>query len=81
MPKSTTTSIRLPTQLVDQLEHASSSLQRGKNWIIIRALEEYLASLNKESLMVEAKRQSLIANQADQKNDTWDEEMDTSGWT
>lgn len=80
MAKGTTTSVRLPPQLVDQLEHACISLHRGKNWIIIRALEEYLSTLSKQSLMVEAKRQSILASKEDKKNETWDEDTDTSGW-
>ena len=78
MAKSTTTSVRLPSQLVDQLEHASSSLHRGKNWIIVKALETYLGHLNQQTLQLEAKRQSLLAAKEDQVS--WDDEADTSGW-
>ncbi|MBV8801564.1 MAG: hypothetical protein JO131_01115 [Gammaproteobacteria bacterium] len=80
MTKSTTTSVRLPSQLVDQLEYASSSLHRGKNWIIVKALEEYLKHFNQETLQQEAKRQSLLANKEDQVHSAWDEDADISGW-
>lgn len=80
MTKSMTTSVRLPKQLVDQLETASSSLHRGKNWIIIKALEEYLGNLNKQYLQLEARRQSILASNQEKINPTWDEDTDTSGW-
>jgi predicted DNA-binding protein len=36
-----TTSIRLSPELRNQLEEAASSLHRGKNWIITKALEDF----------------------------------------
>jgi predicted transcriptional regulator len=80
MKRGTNTSVRLPPQLVDQLEHAATSLHRGKNWIIVKALEEYLGNMDKQMLRAEAKRQSIIATQAAKKNEAWDEDTDTTGW-
>lgn len=37
-------------------------MNKGKNWIINRALEEYLERHNKTHLRQEAKRQSLLAS-------------------
>lgn len=80
MTKGTTTSVRLPPKLLDQLENVSVTLHRGKNWIIIKALEEYLGHFNKQALIGEARRQSILASKEDQQYDTWDEDTDTSGW-
>ncbi len=76
----TTTSIRLPPNLRSELEDASQKLHRGKNWLIIKALEGYLANLRKTSLKVEAHRQSLLASQMDGDTEIWAENTDTSGW-
>lgn len=81
MIRGTITSIRLSPKLCSQLEKASRKLQRGKNWIINHALEEYLAKLGQQKLMDEAHRQSVLASQKDTKeNKPWDEDSDTSGW-
>lgn len=76
----TTTSIRLPAGLRVELEHASEQMHRGKNWLIIQALESYLAGLKNQSLAAEARRQSILASQADTDSEIWFENTDTSGW-
>lgn len=60
---SITTSVRIEQQLARRLERAAVRLARGKNWIISRAIEEYLAKANHDSLAVEARRQSMAAAQ------------------
>jgi predicted transcriptional regulator len=58
---SITTSVRIEQQLARRLERAATRLARGKNWIISKALEEYLAKANRDSLAAEARRQSMAA--------------------
>jgi predicted transcriptional regulator len=77
----TTTSIRLSPALREQLEAASHTLHRGKNWIIAQALVEYLGRLEYSTLAKEAQRQSLLSNQADADIQIWQDNTDTSGWT
>lgn len=80
MAQTQTTSVRLPQKLRTQLEIASQNLHRGKNWIIIQALEEYLMKADQNKLAQEARRQSLLAAQHSE-NDIWEQNTDTSGWT
>lgn len=78
-----TTSIRLPQKLRIELDEAAHSLHRGKNWIITRALEEYLSKLDLTKLAKEAKQQSILASKADKtdsENKLWEDNSDTSGW-
>ena len=64
-----------------QLEHASQVLHRGKNWIIVQALQLYINQILDTKLIEEARRQSLLANQADTPEDaSWEDEMDDSAW-
>jgi predicted transcriptional regulator len=42
-----------------RLEATARQMNKGKNWILNRALEEYL--VRHESLAAEARRQSLLA--------------------
>lgn len=81
MIHSVTTSIRLPPKMRSELEKASHKLHRGKNWIIIQALEAYLSSINQVALAEEARRQSLLASQAeDEASRHWEDDTDTTGW-
>jgi predicted DNA-binding protein len=80
MAKGVTTSIRLESDLRDQLEHASQVLHRGKNWIIQQALQKYLAEMDFADLAKEARRQSLIACRA-ARDESWEDlEDDVEGW-
>jgi len=73
MAKSITTSFRLPPELKEQLEHAAQAMHRGKNWIIIQALQSYLAQLDNQLLAKEAKRQSRLASrQHSAEDDDWE---------
>jgi predicted transcriptional regulator len=78
-----TTSIRLTAELRQQLEEAANTMHRGKNWIITQALEDYFHKLNQQKLILEARRQSLLATQSenDKENNFWQDNTDTSGWT
>jgi predicted DNA-binding protein len=59
---SSTSSFRIPDDLKLKLERAASRLNKRKNWIINRALQEYLDRHEKEGLPAEARRQSLLAS-------------------
>lgn len=82
MNKGITTSIRLTPQLRQQLDYLSHSLHRGKNWIVIHALQEFIERNNHTLLAEEAKRQSLLASQykANEDEEIWEENVDTTGW-
>ena len=78
MSESITTSIRLTPKLRRALESKAKKEKRGKNWIISRALEDYLQQDGLTDLEAEAKRQSLIA--AQQPEDDWSEDADLAQW-
>lgn len=82
MTKGITTSIRLTPQLRQELEHLSHALHRGKNWIVIQALQEFIQKKNGPFLAEEVRRQSLLASQADTiaEETLWEENSDTTGW-
>lgn len=79
--KSVSTSIRIQARLAARLERVATRLSRGKNWIITRALEEYLAKVGQDEVAAEAKRQSLLASRGRAKADSfWSDHGDLSGW-
>jgi predicted DNA-binding protein len=82
MAKGMTTSIRLTPELRQQLDYLSHFLHRGKNWIIIQALKEFMNKNNYTFLLEEAKRQSLLASQCEINEDEkiWEENIDETGW-
>ena len=81
MPKTVTTSIRIPVELRHLLEQTARRLNRGKNWIIVQALREYLAKVGHENLREEARRQSLLASQQQtEEEEAWERAGDHSGW-
>jgi predicted transcriptional regulator len=64
-----------------RLEEAAEQLQRGKNRIIIEALEEFLDKVSRQRFLDEARRQSLLASaDSSADEDVWLEHADTSGW-
>ncbi|OAI49667.1 hypothetical protein AYO45_06900 [Gammaproteobacteria bacterium SCGC AG-212-F23] len=79
MKYGTTTSMRLPPELREQLEKTSRALHRGKNWVVREALQEYFVKHSQISLVEEAKRQSILVSQLESEK-PWDNESDTSGW-
>ncbi|MBP9692571.1 MAG: hypothetical protein KBD90_04485 [Alphaproteobacteria bacterium] len=82
MHKGITTSIRLTPELRQQLDYLSRSLHRGKNWIVIHALQEFIQKNNYTFLAEEAKRQSLLASRYETNEDEeiWEKNIDITGW-
>lgn len=82
MYKGITTSVRLTPELRQQLDYLSHSLHRGKNWIVIQALQEFISKHNYTILAEEAKRQSLLASQhtINEEEEIWEENIDVTGW-
>jgi predicted transcriptional regulator len=78
---SVTSSIRISPELRARLEEAAQQLQRGKNRIIIEALEEFLDKVSRQRFLDEARRQSLLASaESGGDEDVWLQHADTSGW-
>lgn len=79
--KATTTSIRLPPALRQRLEDTAHRLGRGKNWIVVRALEEYLAKGDDRAFVEEARRQSVQASAVvTPEEGFWEEAAETTDW-
>ena len=78
MSGSITTSIRLSPKLRRALELKAKKEKRGKNWIISRALENYLEHDAQFDLAAEARLQSQIA--AEQESDDWATDADLDQW-
>tara|TARA_R110002096_G_scaffold93944_1_gene211728 strand:- start:316 stop:564 length:249 start_codon:yes stop_codon:yes gene_type:complete len=71
---SSTTSIRLPKELSDELAQRARATKRGKNWIIKEALELYLLGNSQETLKEEARKQSLLASKRTPADAAWAEQ-------
>lgn len=80
MSASTTTSIRLPDELLARLVRAEKMLCHGKNWILKQALESFLEKLEKEDLKSEANRQALLANKTKFDDEAWFKAGDHEDW-
>jgi predicted DNA-binding protein len=79
--KSTTSSFRISEELQVRLDQTSRHLKRGKNWVITRALEDYLDKVGHDALAAEARRQSLLASGAVTEDEKfWRKRGDTAGW-
>jgi predicted DNA-binding protein len=79
--KSSTSSFRISEDLRIRLERTARHMGKGKNWLINRALEEYLNRAGGEALAVEAQRQSLAASGTATKDEEfWQKQVDTTGW-
>jgi predicted DNA-binding protein len=78
MSHSITTSIRLSPKLRRALELKAKKENRGKNWIISRALETYLEHDAQFDFAAEARRQSQIAAQQD--SEDWTTDADLGQW-
>ena len=79
--KAATTSIRLPPELRQRLEDTAHRLGRGKNWIVVRALEEYLAKGDERAFIEEARRQSVRASEGVTPDEVfWEEVTETTDW-
>ncbi len=78
---STTSSFRISDELRMRFEAVARDSGRGKNWILNRALEEYLDRLREDSLAADARRQSLLASAAPNPDaEFWSVQADHSGW-
>ena len=82
MTKGITTSIRLAPELRRQLDYLAHSLHRGKNWIVNQALQEFIYRNNHTLLAQEAQRQSLLASQMNNRQETeeWENSSDVTDW-
>ena len=79
--KSITSSFRISEELKIRLDQTSRHLKRGKNWVINRALEEYLEKVGRDALVAEAGRQSLLASEAVTEDERfWQKRADITGW-
>jgi predicted transcriptional regulator len=77
---SSTSSFRIPDELKARLDQAAEQMEKGKNWIINRALEEYLERHSQEALQAEARRQSLAASRHKWKDGEFWERMAVETW-
>lgn len=79
---SVTTSVRLDQSLARRLEREAARLSRGKNWIISKALEEFLSKRSGEEFLAEARRQSLRASRKRNRREEafWETAADARGW-
>src|SRR5215475_2452900 len=75
-------SVRISDELRYRLERTAKHLKKGKNWIINQALDEYLRKIDRDTLAVEAQRQSLLASSAEagEHSEFWEKASDTRGW-
>jgi len=79
--KSVTTSVRLPAELRNRLEITAARDRRGKNWVIVQALEAYLARNDQQSFVEEARRQSRRASATTYPDERfWEDIHDTTDW-
>ena len=79
--KSSTSSFRISDDLRIRLERTARHMGKGKNWLINRALEEYLNKAGVEGLEAEARRQSLAASGVSTKDEAfWQKQADTTDW-
>ena len=76
---SVTSSFRISKELQRALSDAAARTGKGKNAIIIEALVKYLNAMERESLAVEARRQSELVSRNEQDADCYGM-ADTSGW-
>lgn len=77
---SSTSSFRLPDELKVRLEQAAEQSKKGKNWIIRRALEEYLQRHSEEAFRAEARRQSIAASAHKWKDEEFWEKIAAETW-
>ena len=76
---SVTSSFRMSRELQRELADAAERTGRGKNAIIIEALVQYLKAMERESISVEARRQSELVSRNERDGD-WYGLADVSGW-
>ena len=59
------TSVRIPDELLEQLQETTEKLRRSKGWIINDAVREYLINEERKSRMLEDTREALADINAD----------------
>ena len=79
---SQTFSIRASEELLERLGDFARQTNRRRNWVVVRAIEDYLDLNEIESLKAEARRQSLLASKQTHPDDeAWPElAADDTGW-
>ena len=77
---SSTSSFRISDELRARLEKTAKRLNKGKNWILNRALEEYLERHSRERFLEEARRQSLEASRREWKGEAFWEKLSDETW-
>ena len=80
MDKSVTTSIRFPKGLRERVEREAHKIGRTKNWVIVRAVEDYLGSADENSRCREARRQSIEASRQTAEGGDWEDAADFRDW-
>ncbi len=80
MDKSVTTSIRFPKGLRERVEREAHKMGRTKNWVIVRAVEDYLGTVDAEARCREARRQSIEASRQTAEESDWEEAADFRDW-
>ena len=78
---SSTSSFRISDELRFRLEDAARRMSKGKNWIITRALGDYLDRHNQTHLREEARRQSLLASRRRWKDEAFWGKAAREVWT
>ena len=53
------TSVRMPDELLEQLQHTAEKLRRSKGWIINDAVREYLIKEERKARMLDDTREAL----------------------
>ncbi len=53
------TSVRMPDELLEQLEQTAEKLRRSKGWIINDAVKEYLSREERKAQILEETREAL----------------------
>ncbi len=53
------TSVRMPDELLSQLDHTAKKLRRTKGWLINDAVKEYLKRVDRKAQMLEETREAL----------------------
>ena len=78
--RSSTSSFRISHDLRSRLDEAARRMNQRKNWIINRALEEYLNRHGGARLREEARRQSLLASRKRWKDEALWEKAAAEVW-
>ena len=63
-----------------RVELMAARLNKGKNWVITRALEEYVERHSRDWLKEEARRQSLLAGERRWKDEELWERASSEVW-